>query len=250
MTLADDATTEWIRRYHPATGSTVRLVLFPHAGGGASFFHPVSARFSPGADVVSLQYPGRQDRHREPLVPTIDQLADRVSEQLRQLSPKPSVFFGHSMGAVLAFEVTRRLEITGGGPEVLMASGRRGPATLRAESVHTRDDAGIIRELKLLNGTDLRLLDDEMLAVAMPAIRNDYRAIETYVPRPGATVSCPIVALTGESDPKTTVDEARAWEKHTTGGFRMEVFPGGHFFLASQSAAVNHQIERELKTLA
>jgi surfactin synthase thioesterase subunit len=250
MPLADDATTVWIRRYHPAPGSPVRLVLFPHAGGAASFFHPVSARFSPGADVVSLQYPGRQDRHREPLVPTVAGLADLVAAQLRELSAKPTVFFGHSMGAALAFEVARRLEAEGPGhPAALMVSGRRGPATERAETVHTRDDAGVLRELKLLNGTDLRLLDDEMLALAMPAIRNDYRAIETYRAAPGDTVRCPIVALTGDADPKTTVEEAEAWQGHTEGGFRLEVFPGGHFFLASQQSAVNHQIERELKAL-
>ncbi|MGX6600948.1 thioesterase II family protein [Micromonosporaceae bacterium Da 78-11] len=183
-------------------------------------------------------------------MPTIMDLADLIAAELRELSAKPTVFFGHSMGAVLAFEVARRLEADGpGAPEVVMASGRRGPATTRPETVHTRDDDGIIRELKLLNGTDLRLLDDEMLALATPAVRNDYRAVETYTAAPGSTVRCPIVALTGDADPKTTVDEAKAWEQHTDSDFRLEVLPGGHFFLASQQNAVNDQIEWDLKAL-
>ncbi|MEV7425647.1 MULTISPECIES: thioesterase II family protein [unclassified Streptomyces] len=239
----------WVRRYHPAPDSTVRLVCFPHAGGSASFFHPVSATFSPGADVIALQYPGRQDRRLEPCVTDLGTLADLITDQLLALDEKPTVFFGHSMGAVLAFETAWRLEQKGSGtaPRAVLASGRRAPSTRRPESVHQRDDDGIIAELKLLNGTDAGVLaDEEILRMALPAIRGDYEAIESYRCDEQRRLNAPITVLTGDADPRTTLDEAAAWERHTEGAFRIQVYPGGHFFLTGNIAAVNAEISSEL----
>lgn len=247
MTITDDETNAWIRRYHPSTTSRKRLVCFPHAGGAATFYHPVSAAFSPAADVVALQYPGRQDRRREARIDDLGVLADRVAEQLMDLSEKPSVFFGHSMGATLAFEVAWRLEHKGANaPRAVLVSGRRAPSTRREEKVHLSDDDGLIAEIRKLEGTDSALLDDEMLRIALPAIRSDYRAIESYTCEPGRRLGCAITALTGDSDPKTSLAEAEAWRAHTSGAFRLKVFPGGHFFLTAQQAAVNAEIAAAL----
>ena len=212
MTGPNSASSAWIRSYHPAEASVARLVCFPHAGGSATFFHPVSARFSPDVEVVAIQYPGRQDRRREPAIETVGELADRIAAELAGLSVTPQVFFGHSMGAVLAFEVTRRLEEREANPpHAVIASGRRAPPTIRNENVHTRSDDGVIKELKSLSGTDSALLgDEEILRMILPAIRSDYKAIETYMCDASTTVRAPITVLTGDSDPKTTLDEARA----------------------------------------
>ncbi|MFJ8630382.1 thioesterase II family protein [Streptomyces sp. NPDC093568] len=246
--IADDATTAWIRRYHPSAGSPVRLVCFPHAGGSASFFHPVSVRFAPEVDVVALQYPGRQDRRTEPCVEDIGKLADLLSEEIRGLSEKPTVFFGHSMGAVLAFETALRLEEAGvNPPRAVIASGRRAPSSHRDERVHQKDDAGVITELRLLNGTDAAVFgDDELMRMALPAIRGDYRAIETYSCPPGRRVRAPLTALTGDADPRTTLEEAEAWGDHTEGAFRVGVFSGGHFFLTGHLNEVYAEIDTEL----
>lgn len=248
MTTADNVSTAWVRRYHPAAKAGKRLVCFPHAGGSASFFRPTSAHFSSGADVVAIQYPGRQDRLREPCITDIGILADRIVDELITLSEKPTVFFGHSMGSVIGFEVACRLERKGvNAPHTLIASGRRGPSTQRDESVHRRDDDGIIAELKLLNGTDAGLLgDEEILRMALPALRGDYRAIETYRGDPERSMSGSITVLTGDADPRTTVEEAESWSRHTSGRFRMRVFSGGHFFLTRHQQAVNEEIAREL----
>lgn len=229
----------WCRRFAPAPDAAHRLVCFPHAGGSASYYRPVASALSPGVDVVAVQYPGRQDRRNEPLIDDIGMLADEVHKVLRGWDDRPLTFFGHSMGALLAFEVARRFEDEGSGPVRLFASGRRAPSRHRDENVHRRDDAGIIEEITSMSGTDGRLLqDEELIRMILPALRGDYRAVETYRCPPGATVGCPVTALVGDSDPKTSIDEARDWEKHTTAEFDLRVFPGGHFYLDSRAADV------------
>ncbi|MEA5361107.1 alpha/beta fold hydrolase [Amycolatopsis sp., V23-08] len=252
MRSEDGDTAAWVRRFHDATGSPARLVCFPHAGGSASFFHPVSARFSPGTEVVALQYPGRQDRRREACIDDLGKLADEIAGRLATLSAKPTVFFGHSMGAVLAFETAYRLEQAGtNAPATVVASGRRAPSTRREDRVHERDDAGLIAELRLLNGTDSAVFgDDELLQLALPSIRGDYTAIETYRCEPGRRIAAPIAVLTGDADPKTTLAEAEAWREHTEGTFTVRVFAGGHFFLADHQADVNAEIAKHLGAVA
>jgi surfactin synthase thioesterase subunit len=248
MTVADTESGAWIRRYHPSRVSTARLVCFPYAGGSASYYHPVSERFSPAVDVIALQYPGRQDRRQEACITDMDILADEITEQLVCLSDKPAVFFGHSMGATLAFEVAWRLEQKGShAPRCVIASGRSAPAIIRREKVHQLDDAGVVAEIKLLDGSGSTLLDDEeILRIALPAIRRDYQAIESYSCVPGRMLNCPITVLTGDSDPRTTIEQADAWRLHTKGHFRIKVFSGGHFYLSHHAAAVNAEIATDL----
>lgn len=228
----------WSRRFHPAKNPAARLVCLPHAGGSASFFLPVAAELSPDVDVLAIQYPGRQDRRTEPAIDDAAILADRIHGVLRRQPPLPLTLFGHSLGATLAFEVARRLEAAGQRPVRLFASGRRAPSAHRNESVH-RNDAAIMAEVRRLSGTSSVLLDDEeMMRAALPALRADYKAAETYRCAPDATVDCPITVLTGDSDPKTTLDEAKAWGGHTTGALDLRVFPGGHFFISEQAKQV------------
>ncbi|WP_405876744.1 alpha/beta fold hydrolase [Streptomyces sp. NBC_01136] len=229
----------WIRRFRPAPEASERLVCFPHAGGSASFYVPVAAALAPGVDVVAVQYPGRQDRRLEPGLTSVAELADRVAEALGSWDDRPLTFFGHSMGAVVAFEVARRMERAGSGPVRLFASGRRAPSRTRDETVHTLGDDGLVAELRALSGTDARFLEDEeLLRMVLPAIRSDYTAVETYLAAPGDTVRCPVTVLVGDSDPKTSLEEARAWGGHTLGGSELRIFPGGHFYLSDRSADV------------
>ncbi|MEU1817211.1 alpha/beta fold hydrolase [Streptomyces roseifaciens] len=232
MTMSPADNQKWIRRFHPAQDAPVRLVCLPHAGGAASYFFPVSKALSPAVDVLAVQYPGRQDRRTDPCVDNLAELADLTTEALLPWTDRPLALFGHSMGATLAYEVALRLEERGIKPTVLFASGRRAPSRHREETVHQRDDQGLIEELRALSGTDTQMLDDkEVLQMVLPALRADYRAIETHHARPGLRVNCPVHALTGDDDPKATVDEVQDWEHHTTASFAISVFPGGHFYL-------------------
>lgn len=238
----------WIRRFHPAPEAATRLVCFPHAGGSATFYFPVSATLSPGVEVLTVQYPGRQDRRNEPPIGDIPSLADAVFEALRPwLADRPALF-GHSMGSIVAFEVARRMEEHGTPPRVLVASGRRAPSRYRGESVHLRDDEGVLAELRKLSGTDPRLLaDEELQRMVLPAIRSDYRAIETYRHAAGAPpLSCPITVFVGDDDSQVTLEEAKAWQEHTAGAFDLHVFEGGHFYLTGRPAATIERLSEVL----
>jgi surfactin synthase thioesterase subunit len=206
---APDATADngrWIRRYHPQPDAPVRLVCLPHAGGSASFFFPMSRALAGTVEVLAVQYPGRQDRLKEPPIATIPLLADAVYDALLPWTDRPFAFFGHSMGAILAFETARRLEREKGlVAAALFASGRRAPATPRTETVHRRDDDGLIDEIRRLSGTDNQLLaDPEIMRMVLPAIRADYRAAETYRLDADVRVACPIAAATSSSIPTSS----------------------------------------------
>ncbi|SCG46207.1 thioesterase II family protein [Micromonospora halophytica] len=239
---------KWVRRFHPAPDCAARLVCLAHAGGSASFFHPVSKALAPEVEVLAVQYPGRQDRRHEPAVDNIADLADHIFDALRDLDDRPLALFGHSMGAVLGYEVALRRQHAGlPSPAHLFVSGRRAPSRYRDERVHHLSDDRIVSELRALSGTQPAMLaDPEVLEMILPAIRSDYHAIETYRHDPDRRLDCPVTVFTGASDPRVSIDEARAWEEHTTGPTDLKVLPGGHFFLVDRSAEVIATVRQHL----
>jgi pyochelin biosynthesis protein PchC len=222
----------WIRGYRRVPGG-VSLVCFPHAGGAASYFRPWPASLAPGIEVLAVQYPGREDRAAEPCLTTIADLADQIQAALGPSLPGTFAFFGHSMGAILAFEVARRIaREQGRGPAHLFVSGRPAPPRHRRHDLHRAGNPALIAELASLGGTDPRILQDsEALELILPAMRGDYTASETYRFAPGPPLSCDITAMTGDRDALNTAAEAAAWSAHTTGAFQLRVYPGGHFYL-------------------
>jgi surfactin synthase thioesterase subunit len=243
MSAASSENTAWIRRYHQSPPGVPRLVCLPHAGGAATYFFPTSRALSAHAEVVAIQYPGRQDRREEACVDNLHDLADMIYLELKPWTDQPLALFGHSMGASLAFEIAHRLEREGHQPLVLFASGRRAPSRHRAETVHLMDDEALIRDLKKLAGTDARMLGErEVLEMILPALRSDYRAAETYRATPGIRLGCPITVLYGTDDPQVTLEEAQTWADHTVSGCTVRIFPGGHFFLNDHAVAVHEEI--------
>jgi pyochelin biosynthetic protein PchC len=249
MTSSVADQSRWIRTFQPSPESRMRLFCFPFAGGAASYYFPYSTALSPRFEVQAIQYPGRQERRKEPCVENISDLADSIFDALSCATDRPYAFFGHSMGAVVAYEVARRLQRAGRrGPRWLFVSGRRAPSRHRAESVYRRDDSGLVAELRTLGGTDPRWLDDaELLATILPPIRSDYRAIETYRHVPGPPLDCPVTALAGDSDPYASVGEVTAWQEHSAAEFQLRLFAGGHFFLDAYRQEVLDIISGTLK---
>ncbi|MFJ9153528.1 thioesterase II family protein [Streptomyces sp. NPDC102270] len=241
MQVSAEAQSSWTRRFVATQDSELRLVCFPHAGGSAAYFRPLAQSLAPRVETLAVQYPGRQDRRHEPLLDSVPALADAAFAALRRELEGPFAFFGHSLGAIVAFEVARRFEqLTPQGPVRLFASARRAPSVGRDERVHLLDDAGLIAELNTLGGTAAGVLDDpELRALVLPIVRADYRAVETYAPVPaGARLTCPVSVFVGGSDHLAPLPEARAWEGHTTKGADVRLFDGGHFYLDENTGAV------------
>ncbi|MEC3917831.1 thioesterase II family protein [Nocardia sp. CDC160] len=247
MVVVGEMNQRWIRRFSPAPEAGVRLACLAHAGGSASYFLPVARALAPGCEVLAVQYPGRQDRRLEKAFESVGELADAVAEQLLAWTDRPLVIFGHSLGALVGFEVAGRLADKGCEPAALVVSGRRAPSRVRVENVHTRTDDGILAELNALGGTDpLALADPEMRQLILDALRADYTAVETYRYTERAPLRVPISAHIGTDDPRVTLDEAQDWARHTTGGFELHTYPGGHFYLNDQAATVIANLRRVL----
>ncbi|MCR6488779.1 alpha/beta fold hydrolase [Amycolatopsis sp. OK19-0408] len=227
----------WLRRFRPADDAATALVCLPHAGGSASFYFPLARALAPAIDVLAVQYPGRQDRRHEPNIDSLGELADRVADAVALLDGQPVVLFGHSMGALLAYEVALRMGDAG--PAHLFASGRRAPSRYRDDRFHLMSDRDVLAHVRRLGGPGSELLDDpEIQSMVLPLFRNDYRAVETYRHDPVAVLDCPVTVLNGDRDTLVSSEEAQAWAGHTRGPSDIVVLPGGHFYLADHTERI------------
>ncbi|MFE9025049.1 thioesterase II family protein [Streptomyces iakyrus] len=237
----------WIRGFGLAPAAPVRLLCFPHAGGTAAYYRPLAAALAPDVDILAVQYPGRQERFRERLVDTVGELADGVADAVHPLLHQPVSFFGHSMGAAVAYEVALRLQARGHRLRTLFVSGQSTPSARRDRGVHSLPDGLLAAELERLGATDPAILADrELLGVLLPVIRADYRAIETYRRSDEPALDCPIVTLTGTADPYVRPSEAAAWAGLTRHDFAFHELPGDHFFLEAQRDRVCEILRRHL----
>jgi surfactin synthase thioesterase subunit len=246
------STARWLQSFNPATPGAPRVVCFPHAGGTAQFFRPLADALYPDIEVLAVQYPGRQDRRREPVATDLRALARRLAPELARLPGTDLLaFFGHSMGSLIAFE-TAALGEAGNGPrpDVLIASGSRAPAHPRTDALDLDSDQAVIEEVLALGGTAPAVLADEDLRqLILPVIRGDYRALRAYSAAEGARLRCPITVMTGLSDPRVTLAQAQRWQDNTTGRFEVRTFTGGHFYLAGRETEVAAAIRTELSAL-
>ncbi|NBE54953.1 thioesterase II family protein [Streptomyces boluensis] len=225
----------WLRRFAPKPGAGPRLVCFPHAGGAASAFVPLSRALAPDIDVLAVQYPARQDRRLEPpaasLVSLAEHIADAVTAELGD--GQPYAFFGHSMGAALAYETARRLRASNGRPPVrLFLSGRGAPTPEPGASDVVHGDAELIAKVRHLGGTATGVLDEpDLLDMVLPALRADYALLSGYHWTPGPPLDVPFSVLIGDADPVVTVTDAEAWLDESALPGEFHLFPGGHFYL-------------------
>ncbi len=204
-------------------------------------------------ELASVRLPGRESRWLEPPFKQLRPLVDALADALRPFFDRPFAFFGHSMGALVAYELTRRLVRDGGpAPLHLFVSGREAPyfpneRPLRA----TMPEAEFRAELKRLGGTPREVLENkEMMDMLTPLLRADFSVIETHVYEAGSPLECPITALGGQDDPDVKREGVEGWRTLTKAAFQTRILPGEHFFIHTAEARVLRLLGDELRTLA
>jgi medium-chain acyl-[acyl-carrier-protein] hydrolase len=226
-----------------------RMLCFPYAGGGASLYRAWPQRLGPAIDVCPVELPGRGVRMLEPPIDAMSALCDGLAAMIEPLLDVPTVLFGHSMGAQIAFEIALRLE---GRIAHLFASGSPAPgATSSAQtcdhgSTAQLSDADLKQRLRKLGGTPPPILEDpELMTRILPIVRADFALIESYRPAPQARLSCPITVFAGLDDAGAW-SSATSWELRTRGRCRVVELQAGHFFLDSHRDALFREIGCDL----
>ncbi len=226
-----------------------RLYIFPHAGGSASFYVPFSKAFSAGIKRIAVQYPGVGSGGGRTAVPSIDELAHTLYGMLMR-APRPDgpiAFFGHSMGALVGFEVARRFESAGDPITALFVSSCAAPGRMRAEYFKNLSDDELVTFLIDLSGTDPKVLDNkEFVDMILPALRGYYNAIAGYACPSEATVSCPIYASVGTYDALASQENMTGWADHTTAEFTLRAFEGNHFYFAEHLLDVVNDVQQKI----
>lgn len=230
----------WWFRAPAGPEARLRLVCFPYAGGGTVPFRRWPERLGPHVELWAAQLPGREGRRAEPAATDLRALGRTLAAELAHSAASPCAFFGHSMGAVLAFEAARELRRLGApGPRALVVSAAQAPHLphLKPPTYHL-PDADFRAELARLNGTPRELLEsEELMALMTPTLRADFEACQTYVYVDEPALDCPITAVAGASDTEVAPASMQAWSRHTSGAFACRVLAGDHFFIHSAAGA-------------
>lgn len=239
----------WLFPLSQGRDAALTLFCFPYAGGSAAVYRRWPQMLPPEVQVVGIQLPGRGHRLSEPAVSSMGVVADALAGEVVRHGDREFAFLGHSMGALIGFEVARRLEARDrAGLRHLFVSGRRAPS-LPAEDkqVHKMDQRELVDTLRRLDGTPPGILDNqELMELMLPALRADFAMCETYEYRSAPPLSCPITAVGGDEDRGVSESDLRAWAVETRSRFRCHLLPGGHFFVNSAAEQFARLITEEL----
>ena len=236
----------------PAGDASVRLRLFcfPYAGGAGTVFRPWRNQLPPGVDVCGIQLPGRGARIYERHYRRISVLVPAIADAIFPLCDRPFAFFGHSLGALIGYEVARYLRREAGRePALLIASGRRAPQIPNDEApIYALPHDAFIDELRRFNGTPEEVLrDEELMEMLLPTLRADFELCDTYQFGPGEPLTAPITVYGGADDEDDTRDKLEGWQSATSGPFRLRMFPGGHFFLHTAESLLVRTLSADLQ---
>ncbi len=238
--------TAWIAYAKPTAQAKLRLFCLPHAGGGAGSYRGWVAGLAPAVEVLPVQLPGRETRFLERPYDSIEPLLAGLVAGIRPYLDRPFAFFGHSLGALVGFELARRLAQEGIVPQHLFVSGYGAPhLPVKLAPMCHLDDAQFAATLR-----DLAMMptvvweNEELLVLLLPMLRADFAVYERYQYRVAAPLNCPITMLGGEGDPLVSPEMLAAWAMHSVNPGQMHLFPGDHFYLNGQETAVWRIIQR------
>jgi medium-chain acyl-[acyl-carrier-protein] hydrolase len=242
-------TSPWVSINPSRSHRLGRIFCLPFAGGGATAYYRWPSRVSDGIEVARVHLPGRETRLREPLFNRLESLVDTLVEELLPWIDGPFALFGHSMGALLVFELAREFRRRHGLlPSHLFVSGYRAPQLPPSELPfsHLPDEEFIDRVRRYGGLPELIAQNEELMEIFLPILRADFEMTETYVYRKELPLECPLTAFGGLSDPKMSREKILAWSVHTSMRFNTHFFPGGHFFLHDSEPLVLDQISHQL----
>ena len=239
---------EWVRLRPRSTRPRVRLFCLPYAGSGSAVFHTWPEHAAPDLEICPIQLPGREASLGHPAFRRLSDLVDALIPALAPFLNAPFAFFGHSMGALIAFESIRGLRRRGmPGPLKFFASGHRAPhLPNRQPQIHDIPREKFVREIEKLDGTPDTILNSTHLDAFLSVLRADFALCETYTYTVEPRLECPITALGGLYDYRLAWDELDAWRAQTTRRFNLRMFPGNHFYLHGARADLLDLIETEL----
>jgi medium-chain acyl-[acyl-carrier-protein] hydrolase len=228
-------TASWIIR--TKSQPHLRLFCFPYAGGGASIFRLWSEKLPSQVEVCPIYLPGRENRLKEPLFTHLAPLVQTLAHALHPFMDIPFAFFGHSMGALISFELARHLHrIHYPGPAQLFVSAHRAPQLPDTNApLHDLPDPALVDALSRLGGTPQAILQHtELMNVMLPILRADLTLCETYIYTAEPPLDCPIAVFGGKQDSMVSAQELREWRHQTRSACMLHILPGDHFFLHSQ----------------
>lgn len=240
----------WLATVPMDAPPVARVVCFPHAGGGPAAYRRWARMLPPGTELALVQLPGRERRFTEAPLRDAGAAADGVARALAARPQLPLVLFGHSMGALLAYEVARRLRDAGlPPPRALLVSAHRAPHLPgRHPPIHALPDARFLAEVERFGALPPEVRDHpELREVCLPLLRADIEMAERYRHEPaGARVPCGVVAYGGRLDPFVTPAELDAWSACGDGPFALRLFDGGHFSFLAEAGAGLPAIARDI----
>jgi len=240
----------WVLRSGRQRPGRLRLFCLPYAGGAASAYRAWADGLSPEVEVCPVQLPGRGSRFREPPFRRLEDLLPALADGIAPLLDRPFSLFGHSMGAVVAFELARELRRRGAPAPVLLAvSGHQAPPRPEVEPPFSHlPDAAFLEELRRrYDGIPPEVLaEEELLQLLLPVLRADIQVLETYAYAGEPPLDCPLSCFGGEDDPHVSLADLEAWSDETSGRLQVRTFPGGHFFVESARSDVLRALGEDL----
>lgn len=236
--------------FSPRPNANTRIFCFPYAGGGAGVFRGWSDWVPEHIEVCGIQLPGRWGRFNQPALRSMDHIVQTLGKELQGLLDKPFAFFGHSMGALLAYELSRYLlEKEMPLPSFLALSAYGKPVSAKPESDQSfgLPDEEFIEKVRSYGGVPPELAQNrELLTVFLPTLRADFEVIDTYNPQLGLKLPVPILGFGGSHDHQMSVPSIQAWEEATSSSFEMEVLEGDHFFIKTHGPKIMGKIARKM----
>lgn len=226
----------------------VRLFCFPHAGAGVSPYFAWAKLFSPEIEVVGVQLPGRENRISEAPLCRLEDIISMLYTDIEPFLTMPFAFFGHSMGALVAFEMARHLRREGRPqPFHLFVSGRAAPH-LPVRRLHELPTPELLDHIRTFSGTaDEVLQSEEMQSIFLPLLRVDFSVCATHVHREAPPLNCPITAFGGDNDATATREMIAGWQRQTTRALRIHAFSGSHFFVLASAREVVSIVDQQLQ---